>query len=153
MLRGAIIYASGDIIAAIVQSEFMWPRLLGMMAVGATFYAFEIPYYFAWIEQKVNDKTGFTNSLRKTSMAMLYFNPLWIARHLLFISLFSGQFENINLSLITIATWSFIFNIPISLMGNNIIQNLMPLKWRFISSAIFSALLAVYYAMSMVWFN
>jgi hypothetical protein len=153
MLRGALIYASGDTIAALIQHEFSWTRLLGMMFVGASFYAFEIPYYFAWIEKKVRGKKGFLNSLLKTSMAMLYFNPLWIARHLFFINLFSGNFENINPGLLSIASWSFLFNIPISMLGNYVIQNLIPLKFRFISSAIFSALLAIYYAMSMVWFD
>jgi hypothetical protein len=153
MLRGALIYASGDTIAALIQHDFSWTRLLGMMLVGATFYALEIPYYFAWIEKKVKGRKGFVNSLFKTSLAMLYFNPLWIARHLLFINLFSGNLENINLSLLSIASWSFLVNIPISLLGNYVIQNLIPLKWRFISSAIFSALLAIYYAMSMVWFD
>ena len=153
ILRGAVIYASGDTIAAFLLGAFSWERLLGMVIVGATFYAFEIPNYFNWIEKKVKEKTGFLASLYKTALAVLYFNPLWIARHLLFIMLFSGQIQEISWGLLRIASWSFLVNIPISLLANFIIQNKIPLKWRFLASAIFSALMAIYYALSIVFFK
>jgi hypothetical protein len=65
------------------------------MFVGATFYAFEIPNYFDWIVKKTQALKGLKATLTKTILAIAYFNPLWIARHLLFIKLFSGQFEAI----------------------------------------------------------
>ena len=84
-----------------------------MAFVGATFYAFEIPNYFDWIVKKTKDLKGARAVLSKTGLAIAYFNPLWVARHLLFIKLFSAQFNAIGFNLIQIAFWSFLVNIPI----------------------------------------
>ena len=153
IINGAIIYATGDTIAAILLHEFLWSRLFGMMLIGATFYAFEIPNYFKWIDVKTENSVGVKQTLFKTILAIAYFNPLWIARHLFFIKLFSMDFENIQLDIFTIALWSFIINIPISFIANYIIQNKIKLNWRFLASAIFSALMAIYYAMSETLFS
>ena len=123
------------------------------MAIAATLYALEIPNYFAWIEKKTKDLKRVKKTLVKTLLAILYFNPLWIARHLLFIKLFSGDFHQINLNLLEIACLSFLVNIPISFIANFLIQNKVKLHWRFFASAIFSALMAIYYALSEVIFN
>lgn len=148
ILKGALIYSAGDTIAALLLDEFSGYRLLGMIVVGATFYAFEIPNYFDWIVKKTQFLKAFKATLTKTVLAILYFNPLWIARHLLFIKLFSGQFEAISFNLLEIAFLSFLVNIPISFIANYIIQNRFKLKWRFMGSAIFSAIMAIYYALS-----
>lgn len=124
-----------------------------MILVGATFYAFEIPNYFDWIVKKTEHQKGIKATLTKTGLAILYFNPLWIARHLLFIKLFSGQFESIGWNLLEIAFWSFLANILISFIANYVIQNQFILKWRFLASAIFSALMAIYYALSETFFG
>lgn len=124
-----------------------------MILVGATFYAFEIPNYFDWIVKKTEHQKGLKATLTKTGLAILYFNPIWIARHLLFIKLFSGQFELIGWNLLEIAFWSFLANILISFIANYIIQNQFILKWRFLASAIFSALMAIYYALSETFFG
>lgn len=153
ILKGALIYSAGDTIAALLLDEFSWMRLLGMVLIGATFYAFEIPNYFDWIVKKTKDLKGIKATLTKTVLAILYFNPLWIARHLLFIKLFSGQFEEIGFNLLQIAFWSFLVNIPISFIANYIIQNRFKLKWRFLGSAIFSAIMAIYYALSETLFS
>ena len=87
ILKGAIIYSSGDLIAALILGEFSIARLLGMIVLGGTLYAFEIPNYFAWIDRKTQEFIGIKKTLVKTGLAILYFNPLWIARHLLFIKL------------------------------------------------------------------
>ncbi|EPR74890.1 hypothetical protein ADIWIN_0254 [Winogradskyella psychrotolerans RS-3] len=153
ILKGALIYSAGDTIAALLLDEFSWYRLLGMMFIGATFYAFEIPNYFDWIVKTTQFRKGAKATLSKTILAIAYFNPLWIARHLLFIKLFSGQFEAIDFNLLQIAFWSFLVNIPISFMANYIIQNRFRLKWRFLGSAVFSALMAIYYALSETIFS
>lgn len=153
IFRGGLIYACGDSIAAIILGEFSFWRLLGIMLIGATIYAFEIPNYFKWIDKKTNKFSGIRASLYRTLLAILYFNPLWITRHLLFIKLISNQTEEINSNLFLIGLWSFVVNIPISLFFNFIIQNKFPLKWRFFASAVFSSLMAIYYAMSAVWFR
>ncbi|MCD2257754.1 hypothetical protein [Psychroserpens luteolus] len=124
-----------------------------MLLIGATFYAFEIPNYFDWIVKKTHHLKGIKATLTKTGLAILYFNPLWIARHLLFIKLFSGQFEAIGWPLLEIAFWSFAANILISFVANYLIQNRFKLKWRFLASALFSALMAIYYALSETLFS
>ncbi len=153
ILKGAIIYAIGDTIATFLLHEFMWQRLLGMLFIGATVYAFEIPNYFAWIDKKTTFQKGVKKIISKTLLAILYFNPLWIARHLFFIKLFSLKYDSLNLSLLEIAFWSFLVNIPISIIANYIIQNKIKLDWRFMASAIFSGLMAIYYAMSEGFFS
>ncbi len=153
ILKGAVIYATGDTIAALILGEFNLMRLLGMVFIGATFYAFEIPNYFKWIEIKTQHLKGLTYLLSKTGLAIAYFNPLWIARHLFFIKLFSGQFDTLNWGLFNIALISFAVNIPISFVANFLIQTKTPLKWRFLASAVFSALMAIYYALSETLFS
>ena len=133
--------------------EFSLTRLLGMMLIGATVYAFEIPNYFDWIVKKTQFLNGIKATLVKTGLAIAYFNPLWIARHLLFIKLFSGQFEAIGWNILEIAFWSFLANILISFIANYIIQNRFKLKWRVLGSAIFSAIMAIYYALSETLFS
>ena len=153
IIKGAIIYSLGDTIASVMLDQFSWFRLLGMMLIGATLYAFEIPNYFIWIDKKTKQLTGLKKTLNKTLLAIAYFNPLWIARHLFFIKLFSQNYQAINSNLLSIAFWSFLVNIPISAIANYIIQNKIKLDWRFMASAIFSGLMAIYYAMSESWFG
>lgn len=153
ILKGALIYSAGDTIAALFLDEFSWYRLLGMILVGATVYAFEIPNYFDWIVKKTQYLKGLKAALAKTGLAILYFNPLWIARHLLFIKLFLGDFQAINMNLLKIAFWSFMANILISFLANYIIQNRFKMKWRFLASALFSAIMAIYYALSETLFS
>jgi hypothetical protein len=152
ILRGALIYASGDTTASLILQEFMWSRLIGIMLIGATVYAIEIPHYFRWIDSRVLHLSGFRQSLVKTGLAILYFNPLWIARHLAFILLFSGHLKQISWDILRVAEWSFLVNIPLSVAANYLIQNKINLKYRFLGSAVFSALMAVYYALSRVLF-
>ncbi len=153
ILRGAIIYSAGDTIASLLLDEFMWSRFFGMIFIGATVYAFEIPNYFHWIDKKTKTLSGILKTLTKTALAILYFNPIWIARHLFFIKLFSGHLQDISTNLLIVAFWSFLVNIPISFVANYIIQNKFHLKWRFLASAIFSGLMAIYYAFSENIFN
>ena len=152
VLKGAIIYSAGDTIAALMMGEFSWFRLLGLIIVGATFYAYEIPNYFIWIDKQTEKYSGLKASFYKTALAILYFNPLWIARHLFFIMLFSGKIDEVSWDILRIGLMSFLVNIPISFTANYLIQNKMPQRWRFMASAIFSALMAIYYALSMVIF-
>ena len=149
---GGLIYGIGDSIATLILGDLGWIRLLGMVTLGATLYAIEIPNYFKWIDKKMPAQIGFYPKLKRTMLAILYFNPLWIARHLLFIKLFSLQFDEINLGLISIAFFSFLGTIPIGILGNYIIQNRIKIDKRYIASSIYSALMAIYYAMSTAWF-
>ncbi len=124
-----------------------------MMLIGATIYAFEIPNYFIWIDKKTKSLKSLKKTIARTGLAIAYFNPIWVLRHLAFIKLFLGNYNEINTDLLTIALLSFTVNIPISFTVNFIIQNKIHLNWRFIASAIFSALMAIYYALSETIFN
>ena len=151
VLRGLAIYAGGDMVAALLLGEFRWLRLAGMLLVGGGLYAWEIPAWFRWIDARVPPSRG--ACLKRTGLAMLYFNPLWIARHLLFLKLFSGAFNQIGWGLLRTGLWSFLGNVPLSLAGNFVIQNWLPLRHRFLGSALFSACMAIYYAASARWFH
>ena len=158
--KGGIIYAVGDTIAALISDDFSWMRLLGVFLIGATIYAFEIPNYFKWIDKKFSNKheegspsvSRVKTSMKRALLAMLYFNPLWIARHIFFIKLITGDFAAIGWGLLLTGLISFVINIPVSLGANYIIQNKIELKHRFLASAIFSGLMAIYYSLSAVWF-
>ncbi len=153
IIRGSMIYAVGDTAAALIAHEFSVLRLVGILIIGGTLYAFEIPNYFNWIDKKVSHTANFKAKLTRASLAILYFNPLWIARHILLIKLLMGQYQQIGWGLITIGAISFLVNIPISISANYLIQNKIALRHRFIASAVFSGLMAVYYSLSAVWFG
>lgn len=152
IINGALIYSSGDTIAALIIGDFSWGRLLGIVLIGAFLYSVEIPYYFSWIDNKTKEYRGLKLSLYKTAWAILYFNPLWITRHMFFITLFSRKYSDITVELFSKGLLSFFINIPISLLANYIIQNKINYNWRFFASAIFSAIMAIYYAFSMIIF-
>lgn len=143
---------SGDTIASLMISEFSVMRVAGILIVGSTLYAWEIQTYFRFIEKKVSLYHGWKKASRKAMMALIYFNPLWITRHLCFIYLFSGRTSEISYSLFMTGLLAFLVNIPVSIVANYVIQNKIPLSFRFWSSAIFSGIMAIYYAMSSVWF-
>ncbi|MDZ4198846.1 MAG: hypothetical protein U1E27_06120 [Kiritimatiellia bacterium] len=150
LFRGLLIYGAGDAAAALLTGAFGWTRLAGMAGIGATLYALEIPAWFRWIDR--HEPPGAPAAAwRRTGWALLYFNPLWIARHLFFIRLFAGQSEALSWTLLSAGTKSFLLNIPIALAANGLIQNRIPPARRFTASAIFSGLMAVYYAWSGSW--
>lgn len=146
ILKGLLIYSAGDSAAALLTCGFSFPRLIGIMAVGALVYSWEIPAWFDYIGRKYR---GFA----RAGMAVLYFNPLWIARHLALICLFSGQSSDIGPELLKVSLKGFAVNLPVVFVANYLIQNRIPLKWRFFSSAVFSSLMAVYYPLCRVIFK
>ncbi|VAW40785.1 hypothetical protein MNBD_GAMMA01-246 [hydrothermal vent metagenome] len=151
VIRGAIVYSVFDAAAALYLQQFSWLRFFGIMLVGATIYTFEIPNYFAWIEKQCARYNGYQQQIKKTIYALVYFNPLWIARHLLIIDLLT--IGSSSFSILKIALISFVVNIPISLFVNFFIQNQIKLSSRYIASAVFSGVMAVYYAFSRVLFG
>ena len=163
IITGMLIYGVGDTIAALLSGEFVLLRLIGMSFVGALIYGAEIPHYFRWVDKRTQDHKAhlkssegkrenppvfpqrWKRSLHRTLLAMLYFNPLWIMRHLVFIALFSGAFGSVSLSLFYVALHSFLIAIPITATANLFIQNSIPLTYRFMASAFFSCGMAIYY--------
>jgi len=95
-VRGVLIYGAGDSAAALISGELSLTRAVGMMAVGGTLYALEIPSWFAWIDRRVPEGGDLRARLGRTGLALLYFNPLWIARHLLLIKLFALDWQAIE---------------------------------------------------------
>ena len=152
-LRGLLIYGGGDTAAALILGEFGLTRMLGMALVGATLYTVEVPNWFHRIDRRCPNDGSWSTTARRTAWALAYFNPLWIARHLLFIALFSGAWSAIGWELLRLGGWSFLVNIPIALIANWLIQNRLLLRWRFTASALFSAAMAVYYALAHVLFG
>lgn len=118
-----------------------------MLLVGGFVYGIEVPNWFHWIDRH-GHTPGRWGTLRRTLWALLYFSPLWIARHLAFIALFSGAWSGIGWRLLGTGLWSFLANIPVAVLANWFIQNRLDLRHRFIASVSFSALMAVYYALS-----
>lgn len=149
---GGLIYMAGDTIAAFISHEASIVRSLGMFVTGSTLYAAEINMYFAWIEKKADSLPGISRKSLKTVMALIYFNPLWIARHMCLVYLLSGKLSQISPELLKAASIAFLVNIPVSVAANYLIQNVIPLRYRFWSSATFSGIMAVYYSMSSLWF-
>lgn len=150
---GGLVYAIGDTAAAFLSHEFSWMRLGGIILIGATVYAFEIPNYFNWIDRKIARQGSLKTSVQRAILVALYFNPLWIARHFLFLKVIMGQTDQIGWGLLSAAGLSFLVNLPVSLLANYVIINKVALRWRFFANTVFSALMAVYYALSAVWFN
>lgn len=152
--RGLIIYPLGDSIAQLILGDINFVRVIILAFVGCFIYSFEIGKWFGFIQKK------FSNPFLKTFLAVIYFNPLWIARHFLFIELainykqfldfdsFGQLFQRVMAS----GTNSFLGGVIVSLLANYLIQNKVPLKNRFLVSAIYSALMGIYYALSKVWF-
>lgn len=153
ILRGAIIYSAGDTIAQLVLGTFTPVRLLSIVLIGGCIYSVEIPNYFRWIDSKVKNDHLSKKSLYRTVLALLYFNPIWITRHWVMIQLISGNFHPDIWHLLNSGIWSFLINIPISFTANYLIQNKATLKYRFIFSAVFSSLMAIFYALCEVWFK
>jgi len=153
IVRGMLIYSAGDTVACLIAGNFSISRFAGMVLVGGIIYAAEIPNYFNWINKKVADNKKTIDQIKRTLLAIVYFNPLWIARHLLFINIFTGNYSSIEFGLLHIGLLSFAFNIPVSLTANWVIQNYINAKYRFIASAGFSALMAIYYSLSEVIFR
>jgi uncharacterized membrane protein YvlD (DUF360 family) len=151
---GGIVFMIGDSIAALLAHNFSVVRALCVFLLGAILYAFEIQLFFNWIDRFIKryKKQKTKKRMIKAAIVLLYFNPLWIARHLCLLLIFSGNFSQINFNILKVGLFSFLINIPISILANYYIQNKILLKDRFIASAIFSGLMAIYYSMSSQWF-
>ncbi|WP_428355639.1 hypothetical protein [Methyloprofundus sp.] len=145
-MTGAILFSAGDSIGSLISGDFLYQRMLGMMVLGGTLYAWEIPTYFAHLQRRFN-KPGFLNAFQRTVSAGLFFNPLWIARHIVFIKIFAGEWQTISLQILPLATLSFLYCFPFSLVANYLIQNVIIFRWRFFVSSIYSAFTVIYFAL------
>jgi len=154
-LIGFFLYPVGDGLAQWMIGDVDLFRCLMLSLVGGLIYSYEIPVYFEWIDRKPWGR------VLRILAAMAYFNPLWIARHLFFIQISYEMeiltrldvFGNVMMDCISIGTKSFIAGIPISIVGNYIIQIRLDLKLRFFASSVFNAIMVIYYALSQILFH
>jgi hypothetical protein len=125
---------------------------LGILFLGGLIYALEIPNYLKWLNKKFSENR-FSIKFLSAVLFTLYFNPLWIARHLLVLNIFKGNFNQVNWNLLKIGLDSFIYSFFFTLPVNYIIINKIPFKWKFAATAVFSSSMAIYYALSEVIFK
>lgn len=172
-LLGGLIFTLGDVTSQLFSHHINWVRVLGMMFIGSTLYPLEIDNYFKFLATWERDKPLLArwlweqasssyrlNWAGRTLGAILFFNPLWIARHFLFIKAFEGGIPchgllsctstcfHMFLGLTVGAAKSFIYGLPLVLVGNYVVQGVLPLRYRFIGSAVLSLLFAIYYGVS-----
>jgi len=178
MLEGFLVYGLGDLAAQIILGSPNLIRTIGIGLIGSSFYALEVPLWFRMIEGTfchASDKIRVCQLFQepdtdnicrldykgRTLMAMSYFNPIWVARHMFFISLlnaiskgyvFNAPFK-IFITLIPVAAKSFLVCIPVIIAGNYIVQNKIKMKYRLIGSAILSSICALWFAVSKVIFG
>lgn len=170
-LIGWVVYPLGDLLAQVITGHIDLPRLVGVALAGGLIYRREVPWWFGILDSfefstETVERRPFVrrfmrssddrhlNWLGRTLGAILYFNPLWIARHMLFIRLgadsrgFMAAPGTALIECVVLGTKSFLINLPISFIGNYVIQMKIPLRWRFLASSVFSSLLATAYALS-----
>lgn len=179
---GWVLYPLGDIVGQIIMDDVNPVRYIAVMIAGGIIYRFEIPRWFHFLDSfrlsidaghrfpplrrlVHEDDTGLRlNWLGKTLGAALYFNPLWIARHLFFIKVATlvgpdmNWYTDVDYIAIIIAslksgTISFLTNLPIALIGNYLIQEHMNLRYRFVGSAALTTVLNAKYAIEFVLFS
>jgi hypothetical protein len=154
-VTGLLVYPLGDLLAQLILHQFSLGRTAALALAGSLIYAEEIPRWFSFIERRTR------HWFLKTVLALLYFNPVWIARHLFFIAVgedlsLLGGWDSAGSALLTCLQTglrSFIGAVVLSLIGNYLIQNVVSLRHRFLASAVFSGLMALYYAVSVVLFR
>ena len=179
---GWVLYPLGDLIGQIIMDDVNPIRYITVMIAGGIIYRFEIPRWFHFLDSfrlsvdtelrypilkrlVHEDETGLRfNWLGKTLGAALYFNPLWIARHLFFIKVATlitpgmnwysdVDFIAVLITALKSGTISFFTNLPIALIGNYLIQERMNLRYRFVGSAVLTTVLNAKYAIEFVLFS
>ncbi len=171
-LSGLIIYPIGDLIAQLILGEVSLLRLVFVALLGRYVYAIETPKWFGFLaswksKTKPNklvsifwckaDSDYQFNWLGKTIGATLWFNPIWIARHMLVLELaniVTGKTSLIAFlpQAVSLGSISFVMQFPVAIVVNYIIICRLSERSRFIWASIFSGLLAIYYAIGRVYF-
>ena len=114
MLRAGLIYGSGDLLASLISGGFSPARAIGMTLIGSLLYAPEIHTWFGWLAKRYPEPASPGQRWQRAALAWCWFNPLWIARHALFIRLLGGRTTEIDFSLLTIGATSFALNMPVA---------------------------------------
>jgi hypothetical protein len=170
-----VLYPTGDLIAQLILGEFHGLRLLALSLVGGLVYQAEVPRWFQWLDGRTftatqiqafpplrwltqtHDGTYRLGWFGRTLGAMTYFSPLWITRHMLVMRLATTPWHNIAIaSTLQELGWascqSFLVNLPVSLLGNYVIQARLPLKYRFLGSIVMTGLMSIAFALAYKFF-
>lgn len=175
LVIGFTLYPLGDLIAQLIIGEVSAARLLALSLMGGLVYRLEVTAWFRLLDTatfspasaKHNlarlllraDGAAFRlNWLGRTAGAWLYFNPLWIARHVFVIAIATTAWSQVQLTTmlaaaVAVGAKSFVANLPLSLAGNYLIQERLPLRWRFLGSVVMSAVMAIAYALELAYFG
>lgn len=140
------LYPLADLFVQLIMHEFNILRLLTVALAGGLVYRREIPTWFLQLDLARLSGVG------RTIGSLIYFNPLWIARHILFLKIATSSWTEIAsgalvLAAVLLGVKSFLLNLPITFLGNYIIQTKLPADVRYLGSIVLSGLLAVIYAM------
>lgn len=164
-----LLYPISTFIGQWISNDFHYGSLLTLTLAAVLFYQWEIPMFFKAVEEyRASDKLysklklffneeKAINPIGKTAAATLYFNPLWISRHMIFITLGAVPLASINwIELIDTSirkgSMSFLVTMPVVLIGNYIVQNKISLEKRFLGNAVLSGILVLAYAIGYKFF-
>lgn len=149
--RAGVIYGGGDTFANALTGHFELPRVAGITLLGMLTYGPDNHRYFIWLDRRLPDPSTGLQGWGRAVLAIAWFNPLWIARHDLFLIGLSRRFTAEPPNLLLLGLRTFVLIPPISLVANHSIQNRVPLDHRMLASAAFSAMMAVFHALVEVW--
>lgn len=170
ILVACTLYPLGDLIGQMISHNINFHRLIALALIGCVIYRREVPDWFArlnkmqiaeaqlkrfpWLNYCVDSSmpSGRLNGFGRTMGSVIYFNPFWIARHMLFIKLATTCWAElvpltIICSTVVLGIKSFLINLPLSYLGNYVIQAKLPLHLRYLGSVVLSTVLAIMYAL------
>lgn len=176
LLVGWFLYPVGDLIGQLIMGHVSFARLVAVALIGGLLYRYEVPAWFRFIDRirvtrtagplrffaRSGQEPAPLNWVGRMLMSMLYFNPLWIARHLFIImvvtapALGAGDMHFWGSTLaaaLSLGLTSFLTNLPISLIGNYIVQQRLAPHNRFLGSATLSGIMVIKYAIEFRLFN
>lgn len=169
-----VLYPAGDGIAQLILGEVSLTRLLALSLVGGIIYQAETPRWFRWLDQwRISpataqktpwrwltqpDETQYRlNWIGRMLGSMSLFSPPWITRHMLILKLSTTPWHHIALTSTLPELWlaackSFLTNLPLSIVGNYIIQARLPLQYRFWGSICMSGIMGIAFALAYRFF-
>lgn len=172
-----VLYPAGDGIAQLILGEVSITRLLALALVGGLVYQAETPRWFRWLDQwrpspamaqqwpwrwltqpvHPHQAQYRLNWIGRMLGSMSFFSPPWILRHMLILKLSTTPWHQIALASALPELWlaackSFLTNLPISIVGNYIIQARLPLQYRFWGSICMSGIMGIAFALAYRFF-
>lgn len=172
-LIGWFLYPLGDLIGQLIMGHVSIPRLIAVALIGGLVYRFEVTAWFRLIDRvritrtagpmrflaRPGEQPAALNWVGRMLLAMMYFNPLWIARHLFIImvatapSIGAIAWGQTLASALSLGLTSFLTNLPLALIGNYIVQQKLSPQTRFLGSATLSGIMVIKYAIEYRLFN